>query len=154
MLLYESTNSVRNYTPYIYRVCVWCTLNRISMYIILHYLTENWMISAMWQFTVGQLVQLLQYAENKKKNEPLREHMSEFLPFFKQVFARMFVWNLILDNETNIESYSCETLEQCSQNSLNTLPGAVYCNSKNCSGICRSYQKRIVLSDLHRFKEH
>ena len=37
------------------------------MYIILHYLTENWMISAMWQFTVGQLVQLLQYAENKKK---------------------------------------------------------------------------------------
>ena len=38
-----------------------------SMYIILHYLTENWMISAMWQFTVGQLVQLLQYAENKKK---------------------------------------------------------------------------------------
>ena len=61
------------------------------MYIILHYLTENWMISVMWQFTVGQLVQLLQYAENKKKNEPLREHMSEFLPFFKQVFGRMFV---------------------------------------------------------------
>ena len=66
----------------------------------------------------------------------------------------MFVWNLILDNETNIESYSCETLEQYSQNSLNTPPGAVYCNSKNCSEISRSYQKRIVLSDLHRFKEH